>query len=49
MKKDLSKNIRINSDILKALDKSGWSVQSLLDWAIDQKLKIETKVTVKRV
>lgn len=45
MKKDTVKTIRINGEILKALERKGWTVQRLLDDAISK--KVEVKVTIK--
>lgn len=48
MKKDLVKTVRINSEILKVLQREGWTVQKLLDDAINKKVKVRTTVEVKK-
>lgn len=41
-------SVRINKDVDAALRKSGSSVQKLLDWALDQKVKMNMKIEVKK-
>lgn len=47
MNKDKVKTIRVNGEILKTLERDGWSVQKLFDWAVNQKVKIETTIKLK--
>lgn len=47
MKKDISKGIRVNGEVMKALEKKGWTAQKLIDWAIGQKVKVKTTIEVK--
>jgi hypothetical protein len=48
MIKDKVSTVRVNSDVQKLLEKNGWTIQQLLDWAIDQKIQVETKLKVKK-
>jgi len=48
MKKDLVKTVRINSKIAKALEKQGWSVQKLLDDALQKKVKTKVSIQVEK-
>lgn len=48
MIKDKVSTVRVNSEIQKLLEKNGWTIQRLLDWAVDQKIKVETKLKVKK-
>jgi len=41
-------SVRINKDVDAALRKSGSSVKKLLDWAIDQKVKMKMNMEVKK-
>ena len=41
-------SVRLNTDVDNALRKNGLSVQKLLDWAIDQRVKIGMKIEVKK-
>ena len=41
-------SVRINKDVDGALRKAGSSVQKLLDWAIDQKVKLNMNMQVKK-
>ena len=42
LKKDLNKSIRINSDVVTALDQMGYdSIQKFLDEKLDESLTIE--------
>ena len=42
LKKDLNKSIRINSDVITALDQMGYdSIQKFLDEKLDESLTIE--------
>ncbi len=47
MKKDSITSVRFNSEILKALEKEGWTVQKLLDESISTKVDIQIKIIVK--
>ena len=47
MKKDLVKTIRVNSEIMKALEKKGWTIQKLVDDAIAKKVKVKTTIEVR--
>lgn len=40
-------SVRINTDVDAALRKQGMSVQKLLDWAIDKRVKLNMKMEVK--
>ena len=40
-------SVRINKDIDTALRKEGESVQKLLDWAVDQRVKVKTDIKIK--
>jgi len=48
---DLPKNkrdsVRVNKDVDKALRDAGSSVQKMLDWAIDKKVKMNMNIKVK--
>jgi len=48
MKKNVCKSVRINSEKMKLLEKHGMTLQQLVDWAIDQKIKEETKLVFKK-
>lgn len=39
--KDSRQSVRYNSVIYEKLKKQGWTIQKLLDWAIEQNIKIE--------
>jgi hypothetical protein len=47
MNKNTVKSVRVNDKILKLLERKGWTAQKLFDWAISQKVKVETKIKVK--
>lgn len=47
MPKNKRDSVRINKDVDKALRDSGSSVQKLLDWAIDQRIKIGMDIKIK--
>ena len=47
MKKDVAKGVRVNGEVMKALEKEGWTAQKLIDWAIDRKVRIKTTIEVK--
>lgn len=47
MKKNRVKSVRVNDQVLKLLERKGWTAQKLFDWAISQKVKVETKIKVK--
>lgn len=40
-------SVRINTDVDAALRKQGLSVQKLLDWAIDKRVKLNMKMEIK--
>jgi len=46
MPKDARQSVRYNSEVYEKLKAKGWTVQSLLDWAIDQHSTTETKTTI---
>jgi len=48
MNKNKVKSVRVNDKILKMLERKGWTAQKLFDWAISQKVSVETKIKVKR-
>jgi len=48
MKKDKTKSVRVNSQVIEALEKRGWSAQSLIDWAISQHIDVNTTIKVKK-
>jgi predicted DNA binding CopG/RHH family protein len=50
MKKDVQVNIRINSELKKALEKQGLTVQKLVDQTLEQmfEVEIQTKVSLKK-
>ena len=41
-------SVRINDEVDKKLREQGLSVQKLLDWAIDQRIKMNIKMEVKK-
>ena len=47
MNKNTVKTVRVNDKILKLLEAEGWTVQKLFDWAVDQKVKVETTIKLK--
>lgn len=47
MNKNTVKSVRVNDKVLRLLEKNGWTAQKLFDWAISQKVKVETKIKVK--
>lgn len=48
MNKNTVKSVRVNDKILKLLERKGWTAQKLFDWAISQKVQVQTKIKVKR-
>lgn len=44
MTKDARQSVRYNSIQYEALKRHGWTIQSLLDWAIDEKLNESTSL-----
>lgn len=48
MNKNTVKSVRVNDKILKVLERKGWTAQKLFDWAISQKVQVQTKIKVKR-
>lgn len=47
LKKDRQDTIRINSKVKEFLKSKGFSVQDLLDFAIESKVKVETGLKLK--
>lgn len=47
LKKDRQDTIRINSKVKEFLKSKGFSVQDLLDYAIESKVKVETGLKLK--
>lgn len=45
MPKDARQSVRYSSELYEKLKEGGWTIQKLLDWAIEQQL--ETKVVIK--
>lgn len=41
-------SVRVNKDVDAALRKAGLSVQKVLDWALDQRVKVGMKLEVKK-
>lgn len=41
-------SVRVNKEVDASLRAAGLSVQKVLDWAIDQKVKIDMKMEVKK-
>lgn len=48
MNKNTVKSIRVNDKLMKLLERKGWTAQKLFDWAISQKVEVETKIKVKK-
>ena len=44
LKKDRQDTLRVNSNVKEELKRRGFSLQELLDQAIDEKLKVSVKV-----
>lgn len=47
LKKDTVKTVRTNGDLMKALEKKGWSAQKIFDFALDQLADIKTDVRIR--
>lgn len=48
MTKNICKSVRINGDKLKLLEKNGQTLQQLVDWAVDQKISVQTTIKLKK-
>lgn len=40
--------VRYSKELFEELKKNGWTIQSLLDWAVEQKTKVELHVSTER-
>lgn len=48
MRKNVVKTIRVNDQVLRLLERNGYTVQELVDEAIAKKVKIKTKIEFKK-
>lgn len=46
--KDARQTVRYSSELYEKLKEKGWTIQKLLDWAIEQNTETVVKVNVKK-
>jgi hypothetical protein len=48
MPKNARQTVRYNAEIYEKLKEKGWTIQKLLDWAIEQNSKVSLNVSIKK-